>query len=348
MHRRSHRRAPRGVVHSFKHVQVGYRISGLASIAASRLCTASQIVQRRLLVPKVLWQLWERLPTFSQMIRTAVNQMLRRAGARYIAGPELSDAIAVCVKLSRDSFASTLGFWDSGNDSPQCVAQEYLNGIEAASRQPTDCYVSIKLTALGFDHTAEDAVLSAAAKKNVRIHFDSQAPNLAGWTLSLLQDRIRRTGSDPQMLGCTLPGRWRRSVQDAESVIRMGVCVRVVKGQWEDDEGPEIDIRTGFLNVIDRLSGHAAYVSVATHDAGLAREAIHRLRSTNTACDLELLLGLPARHMLKLASSVSAPVRFYIPYGHAWLPYALGQVKRNPRILYWIAKDLLTRSDSRY
>jgi proline dehydrogenase len=149
------------------------------------------------------------------------------------------------------------------------------------------------------------------------------------------------------MLGCTLPGRWRRSVRDAESVIRMGVCVRVVKGQWEDDEGPEIDLHTGFLNVIDQLSGQAAYVSVATHDAGLAREAIDRLRSTNTPCGLELLLGLPARHMLKLACSVSAPVRFYVPYGHAWLPYALGQVKRNPRILYWIAKDLLTRPDSR-
>jgi proline dehydrogenase len=266
--------------------------------------------------------------------------MLRHASARYIAGPELSDALAVCRKLDQDSYPSTLGFWDSGKDSPQYVAQEYLNGIEAASRQATGCYVSIKLTGLDFDPALEDAVLGAAARKNVRLHFDSQAPDIAGRTFSLLQDRIRKTGN-PQMLGCTLPGRWRRSIRDAESVRRMGVCVRVVKGQWQDNEGPEVDLRTGYLNVIDRLSGHPAHVSVATHDPVLAREAIQRLRSRNTPCGLELLLGLPSRHMLKLANSLSAPVRFYVPYGHAWLPYALRQVKRNPRVLFWMAKDVL-------
>ena len=33
-------------------------------------------------------------------------------------------------------------------------------------------------------------------------------------------------------LGCTLPGRWRRSLSDADRAIEMGLRVRVVKGQW--------------------------------------------------------------------------------------------------------------------
>jgi proline dehydrogenase len=54
---------------------------------------------------------------------------------------------------------------------------------------------------------------------------------------------------------------------------------------------------------------------------------------------MELLYGLPMRASRKLAERIGVAVRVYVPYGEAYMPYALGQVRRKPRILWWLAKD---------
>src|SRR5579883_1245503 len=105
------------------------------------------------------------------MIRAGLHRLLRRASARYIAGPELSDAKTLCQKLSLQGFSTTLGFWDSGNEPPQLVAQQYINSFDAAREQGTSCYVSVKLTGFGFDRELEQTVLQLAAKKRIRVHF---------------------------------------------------------------------------------------------------------------------------------------------------------------------------------
>jgi proline dehydrogenase len=71
----------------------------------------------------------------------------------------------------------------------------------------------------------------------------------------------------------------------------------------------------------------------------LAREALSRLLRSGTDCELELLCGLPRRASLAVARELGVPVRLYIPFGAAWLPYALGQVARNPRMLSWVVRD---------
>jgi proline dehydrogenase len=37
------------------------------------------------------------------------------------------------------------------------------------------------------------------------------------------------------------------------------------------------------------------------------------------------------------------PVRVYVPYGQAFLPYAMSQLKQNPRIAWWLVRDLVMR-----
>jgi proline dehydrogenase len=103
-----------------------------------------------------------------------------------------------------------------------------------------------------------------------------------------------------------------------------------------------MDARANFLRIVDRLAGQAREVAVATHDPVLAREALRRLRAKGTASELELLFGLPLRRTIPVAKEIGVPLRMYVPYGHAWLPYAIGQVRRNPRISLWIVRDLLT------
>jgi proline dehydrogenase len=71
----------------------------------------------------------------------------------------------------------------------------------------------------------------------------------------------------------------------------------------------------------------------------LARRALVILKNAGTPCELELLYGFPKQGVLKATRALKVPVRFYLPYGHAWLPYALRQAVSKPRILWWLLRD---------
>jgi proline dehydrogenase len=143
------------------------------------------------------------------------------------------------------------------------------------------------------------------------------------------------------LLGTTLPGRWARSVSDAGWALDHGLQVRVVKGQWPDPADPDRDPRAGFLEVIDRLAGRACRVRVASHDVPLAAEAVRRLRNAGTPCELELLFGMPMTRSLRWADAAGVPVRIYVPYGEGYTPHAFDQLRRNPRLLWSIVRDLV-------
>ena len=272
---------------------------------------------------------------------TCLMPLAARAARAYIAGPAIEDAVRASQQLAGRGFAATIGFWDGPGDTPRGVADDYLAALDAISSAKLDAYLSIKLPALGSSDALLDEVLARAKAHGIRIHFDSLGPETAddAWRA------ITRAASDREnSLSVSLPGRWKRSLDDADAAVAHGVAVRVVKGQWPDVDWPELEMREGFLNVINRLAGRARHVSVASHDVELAAEALKRLKTTNTSHDLELLYGLPERRSLRLAEQQATPVRFYVPYGKAYLPYALGQARRNPRLFWWLLRDSVLKA----
>jgi proline dehydrogenase len=242
--------------------------------------------------------------------------MVRLAASRYVVGSTADHAAAVASRLAARGYSCTVCYWDSGREDPARVAAEYRLALDVA--RAAGGYVSVKATAVGFSRE----LLARLAGSPIRLHFDAMTHDTVDATMALLDDL-------PSPLGTTLPGRWRRSDDDAEWAVERGLAVRVVKGMWEgpDDRNPV----EGFLSVVDRLAGRAAFVSVATHDGVLAAEALSRLRSGGTPCELEQLYGLPRR---------PSPARVYLPYGTAWLPYALSRVRLRPRTVWWLARDL--------
>jgi proline dehydrogenase len=145
----------------------------------------------------------------------------------------------------------------------------------------------------------------------------------------------------PKRLGTTLPGRLKRSHVDAEWAIAHGLAVRVVKGEWPDPAIAHCDLRKRFLDLIDRLAGRARHVAVATHDLALSREAIGRLRSAGTACEVEVLLGMPSQQMLDWAKANAVRTRIYVPYGRGFIPNIVGLLRHNPRLALAVARARL-------
>jgi proline dehydrogenase len=274
-------------------------------------------------VSRLVWRAWE--------------PIAERAARSYIAGPELRDGLHKSLALGQQGVATTICPWDGPGDSPRQVADWYLAALRAINGTALDCYLSVKAPSLKFSRELLAEILETAGQGGIRIHFDSLALDDADRTWRLIHYAAAR---HPHV-GCTLPARWRRSSSDLVQARELGLSVRVVKGQWADSESSEPETREHFLALVEQLTGHASPVAVATHDPSLAREALTTLRRVGTRCELELLFGLPMRSQLQVARTLGVPVRVYIPYGHAWLPYGLSQVRQNPRIVWWTARDWL-------
>jgi CelD/BcsL family acetyltransferase involved in cellulose biosynthesis len=270
--------------------------------------------------------------------KACLMPIVNRAACRYVAGPTLQDAIRVKQRLAAKGFSATIGYWNAEAEAPRAVADHYLAGLDAL-KHDGESYLSVKLPALAFSSDLLREVGERACASRLRLHFDSMGPEAADRTRALIEELLAAVpGID---VGFTLPGRWRRSVQDARWAAENGLFARVVKGQWSDPEGPHYDARQGYLEVIDQLAGKARRVAVATHDAGLAAEALRRLQAAGTPTEVELLHGLPMQRLIRIARERGVAVRVYIPYGESYLPYALSQIWQNPRTLGWLVRDAM-------
>jgi proline dehydrogenase len=272
----------------------------------------------------------------SKLLNESVRWLINRASEAY-AAPTVEEARRICLDLASSGFGATLAFWNGDSDNVESVSQASLQLLGLLEQLDPASYLSIKLPAMRFDPNAVSTILSAAARGRRLVHFDSHGPEDMDRMLCMINQGLRQNPD----LGCTIPGRWKRSIEDARTVAGWGLRVRVVKGQWADPQEPDLDMRAGFLRITDELAGRAKCVAVASHDTPLAQEALTRLRRSGTKCELELLYGLPQRAAVKMGRALGVPIRFYVPQGKAWLPYVLKQARSNPKVLGWFARDVV-------
>jgi hypothetical protein len=255
------------------------------------------------------------------VLRERASAAVARAARRYVAGPELTDALRVADTYPR----AAIGPWDAGDESPRDVAKGYATAADALAGR--EAYLSIKAPAINCD----PAVVRDLLARGLRVHLDALAADTADDVLALAE-QLHADGD----LGVTLPARWARSAADAQRAAALGLRVRVVKGQFG---APEVHPRAGFMAVVDALVVHGArHVAVATHDPALLKAGMNRLDAAGVPHEAELLHGLPMREPLR---AVGGDARIYVPYGAAFLPYALDELRRHPQRAAWLLRDAL-------
>ena len=265
-----------------------------------------------------------------------IETLVLRAARPYFAGTALEDALRLAEEAGARGYPVTLCYWNAPDDPADTVAAQYDAVIEAIARTGLDAHMAIKVPPLAQKPAVIPEVFAKAREHGVAIDIDAHAPHEAD------MDYETAAAAGPEGLGIAIPGRWANSPDLADRAVDLGLRVRVVKGQWDDPEAPDIDMREGFLGVIDRLAGRAREVGVATHDIPLAREAIRRLNAAGTPAEQELLFGLPMDASAEAARQAGLRTRIYIAYGEAWIPYSIGSALRHPRTMLTFLTDLAT------
>jgi proline dehydrogenase len=273
------------------------------------------------------------------VVTLGLESLRQRRRSAYGAG-SLDRALDVSRRLAGYGLGSTLGYTAGPGDRPRDVADVHLNAFERLAAEDIDAHISVKLSALGFDADLFAELDAASAQTSLPLHVDALAPETVDATWLLLQSTPRAG-----QVGTTLPGRWRRSVDDASLAERLGVRVRVVKGQWADGAPGVADPGAGVLAVVDRLRGHRGGVAVATHDVALLTESLRRLIAAETPCAAELFFGMPFRAPAMAAERLGVPIRIYVPYGHAGAPYGIADVTHRPVAAWWLMQDLVLGKD---
>jgi proline dehydrogenase len=263
-----------------------------------------------------------------------VRRLLRPIEHAYVAS-DVASASAAALRFRDRGFTATFGYWHTDSDTPRAVLDQYLACIRVAAGSD---YISAKIPGLGYSTELFAELAAAAAQRGLRIHFDAEEPDTVERSQAFL-DRV--LAGSPARIGWTLPGRWPRSVRDVAWAAERGLRVRVVKGMWAHPEAPDADPRHGYLQVIEALCRQRIEVAVAGHDIPIIQSALSSLRSAGVACELELLRGLPWRSQLQVARRLGLDARVYVGYGRDYLKHALAHVLRHPRVMLWIAGDML-------
>lgn len=272
-------------------------------------------------------------------LEVTVRRVKRKAAETieqtYVTGPELSDALAELRRCEAASYETTVGFWPWGSVPPEEIAAQARASAESL---PAGSEISFKPTDTMMGDAELDSLLATATSRGLTLHLDAIGIDSA----TPAQETAKRlSAAAPGQVGCTLPGRWRRSAEDAAALAGSGLRLRVVKGEFEDPEGSEVDPADGFRAVVSALAGGNCHVEVATHDPVLAELTLSQLVDTGTSCELQILFATDGDAAVRAARKLGVPVRVYLPYGHGRLPYNRAALRARPALLKTVARDLL-------
>jgi len=290
-----------------------------------------------------------------QVLPAVPRPVVRRLSSRYIAGPQLDDAVRVVRELNERGRMATidvLGEEVTTREEALLLVEEYRRVFDAIRDEGLDSNVSVKPTGLGLsldrgfcrENIAE--IVRCATERSSFVRIDMEDATTTSDTLAVYRE-LRGGGLD--RVGVVLQARLRRTLEDVAALADLGPNVRLCKGIYL--EPPDIayqdfdEIRASFVAVLRALLDAGAYVAVATHDDWLLERSLELLEERGLApeeYEFQMLLGVREELGDRLVRD-GHRLRIYVPYGRRWYEYSMRRLQENPQIATYVALDTVNR-----
>lgn len=280
--------------------------------------------------------------------------VVKKISSRYIAGDTLKEAVETVRDLNHEGCVVTIDLLGESTESKADAADtlgSYKEVVDALVGQGLKGGISIKLTGLGLDLNEElcranvEEIVEYAARRGRFVRVDMEDSPYTDKTLKIVHDTYGRHGNT----GAVLQAYMRRSLQDAENIIKAGFSVRLCKGIYDEPRSiayKDFDtVRQNYILILEELLKGGVYVGIATHDEYLiwhALRLIHQLEVPKDRYEFQMLLGVD-EELRGILVSAGHKLRVYVPYGEDWYEYSTRRLKENPKIAGYVAKDVVGR-----
>jgi proline dehydrogenase len=282
------------------------------------------------------------------------KSIVRIVAQRYIAGPQLVDAVRVTKELMAKGATSTIDVLGEFVESRERASHEtatQASVIGAIHQHGLSAYLSVKLTSLGLDIDHEFAyqnlvsLVDMAATHGIFVRMDMENTPYTDVTLEFYR-RLRREGKSN--VGVVIQAYLRRSEADIRSLLEFAPSVRLCKGIYVESaehafQDPD-EVRANYKKLLGILLSAEGRTHIATHDEELIVDAERQVRERG--CDasryeFQMLLGVREDRRDALLKNGHG-VRIYVPFGEDWYGYSTRRLKENPKVAGYIAKAVLT------
>ena len=275
-----------------------------------------------------------------------------RLTARFVAGATLDHEVAVCQRLNATGYLATL---DHLGESVRSLAEAeqsreaYLAALDRIAQLELGATVSVKLTQLGLDFSADacranvECLVSRAKSMGRMVEVDMESSGYVDRTLTLVSDLHARYASVRAVIQAYL----HRSEGDIRRLCQLAVPVRLCKGAYL--EKPDVafarkkDVDENYVRLMLELFDQGTYPAIASHDENILERAIGYIRERRIAADrfeFQMLYGV-RRDLQRRLVAEGYRLRLYVPYGNAWYPYFMRRLAERPANVIFLARNLL-------
>ena len=280
------------------------------------------------------------------------NPIVAKTVHRFVAGPEMEDAVAAAVHLNEDGIGGILDLLGEGVtdlSGASAATLEYIQAVEIIAERAIDSTVSLKLSQLGLmvDHDACERnlgmVLDRARELGVGVEVDMEQSNIVGETVEI----FRKAAAEYPNTRLAIQACLRRTPSDLESLAPLKPRIRLVKGAYSEPLDTALrskkEITAQFHYLTDWLFARGSDPAFGTHDDACiqyAMKAAVRAGASQRDFEIQMLYGV-RRDLQHSLADTGCRVRTYIPFGRAWYPYLMRRMAERPRNLVFFLRSLV-------
>lgn len=278
----------------------------------------------------------------------------QRLSSRFVAGTEISDALAVTKVINNQGLAVTL---DSLGESVTSeveahrAAEAYHRVLDWIGDHKANAHISVKLTqmGLGIDPGVAQSIAEGLARHarsaGSFMRIDMEDSQLTQITLDIVR-RLHARSELRTCVGVVIQAYLYRSESDIEQLLAEGIPVRLCKGAYQ--EPPEVsfprktDVDTNYLRLAQMLLGSSVRHAFATHDPAIIESIMSLAQARGIdhgQFEFQMLYGV-RRDLQRSLAAQGYPVRIYVPFGRDWYPYFMRRLAERPANALFLARNL--------
>jgi proline dehydrogenase len=254
---------------------------------------------------------------------------------RWIAGPEITDAIKEARIFKRDNISAIINQLGEGYKERNPVDRAmgvYADLIKRIKKENLDSSISVKATQLGllidykFAQGNYSKLLGIARKYRIFVWLDMEEPSTVSDTIRLYKKEVKKGSAGLCIQACL-----KRSMSDIKQLLKYeNANIRLVKGAYSTTNRDGYNTRNGctknYYRLMEYLFKEGGKFTIATHDSGIIESAIRMNRKSNREVTYAMLNGIWNQYALKLAQS-GEKVALYLPFGREWIAYSYRRMK---------------------